>query len=126
MDKLRLIELIEGEAARLSPEGRELWEQWEFLVESAPELESRMAREYEIMERIFGLPLPEQVVTSRLAELLAGLRNAEEAEGQGEPGEEYRIRGVIQAAMLKDREEGRTIDPGMTLDQAIARLKEHG
>jgi hypothetical protein len=126
LDKLRLIELIEGEAARLSPEGRELWEQWEFLVESAPELESRMAREYEIMERIFGLPLAEQVVTSRLAELLAGLRNAEEAEGRGESGEEHRIRGVIQAAMLKDREEGRTIDPGMTLDQAIARLKEHG
>jgi hypothetical protein len=126
LDKLRLIELIEGEAARLSPEGRELWEQWEFLVESAPEVESRMAREYEIMERIFGLPLPEQVVTSRLAELLAGLRNAEEAEGRGGSGEEHRIRGVIQAAMLKDREEGRTIDPGMTLDQAIARLKEHG
>ncbi len=111
MDKLRLIELIEGEAARLSPEGRELWEEWEFLVESAPELESRMAREYEIMERIFGLPLSEQVVTSRLAELLAGLRNAEEAEGRGESGEEHRMRGVIQAAMLKDREEGRTIDP---------------
>jgi hypothetical protein len=46
LDKIRLIELMEDEAARLSPEGRELWEQWEFLVESTPELESRMARAY--------------------------------------------------------------------------------
>ena len=126
MDRIRLIELMEDEAARLSPEGRELWEEWEFLVESAPELESRMAREYEITEQIFELPIPEQIVISRLAELLAGLRRSDEAEGRGESGEEHRVRDVIQAAWLKDQEEGRTIDPDMTLDQAVARLKEHG
>jgi hypothetical protein len=127
LDELRLIELIEGEAARLAPEGRELWEEWESLVvESASELESRMAREYEVTERIFGLPVAEQAVIGRLTELLAGLRNAEEAEGRGESGEEHRIRGVIRAAMLKDREEGRTIDPSMTLDRALARLKVPG
>ena len=82
MDRIRLIELMEGEAARFSPEGRKLWEEWEFLVESAPELESRMVREYEITERIFDLPVPEQVVISRLAELLAGLHEADE-ESQG-------------------------------------------
>jgi len=125
LDRIRLIELMEGEATRLSPEGRELWEEWEFLMESAPELESRMVREYEITERIFDLPGPEQVVISRLAELLAGLRKSDEAEGRGESGEEPRVRGVIQAAWLKDQEEGRTIDPDMTLDQAITRLKEH-
>jgi len=117
---------MEDEAARLSPEGRELWEEWEFLVESAPELESRMAREYEITEQIFELPIPEQIVISRLAELLAGLRRSDEAEGSGESGEEHRVRDVIQAAWLKDQEEGQTIDPDMTLDQAVARLKEHG
>jgi hypothetical protein len=31
---------------------------------------------------------------------------------------------VINAAMLKDREEGRRVDPNMTLDLAIARLAE--
>lgn len=126
MDRIRLIELMEGEVARLSSEGRELWEEWEFLMESAPELESRMVREYEITERIFDLPVPEQVAISRLAELLAGLRKSDEAEGRGESVEEPRVRGVIQAAWLKDQEEGRTIDPDMTLDQAVTRLKEHG
>jgi hypothetical protein len=126
LDKIRLIELMEDEAARLSPEGRQLWEEWEFLVESAPELESRMAREYEITERIFELPAPEQTIISRLAELLTGLRKSDEAEGRGESGEEHRVRGLIYAAWLKDQEEGRTIDPDMTQDQAVARLKEHG
>ncbi len=126
MDKIPLIELMEDEAARLSPEGRQLWKEWEFLVESAPELETRMAREYEITERIFELPVPEQIVISRLAELLTGLRKSDEAEGRGESGEEHRVRGLIHAAWLKDQAEGRTIDPDMTLDQAVARLKEHG
>jgi hypothetical protein len=125
LDKIRLIELMEDEAARLSSEGRQLWEEWEFLVESAPELESRMAREYEITERIFELPVPEQTIISRLAELLTGLRKSDEAEGRGESGEEHRVRGVIHAAWIKDQGEGRTIDPDMTLDQAVARLKEH-
>jgi hypothetical protein len=31
---------------------------------------------------------------------------------------------VINAAMLKDREEGRAIDAHMTLDRAITRLEE--
>jgi hypothetical protein len=126
LDKSSLIELMEDGAARLSLEGRQLWEEWEFLVVSAPELESRMAREYEIIERIFELPAPEQIIISRLAELLIGLRKSDEAEGRGESGEEHRVRGVIQAAWLKDQEEGRTIYPDMTLDQAVARLKEHG
>ncbi len=126
MDKISLIELMEDEAARLSPEGRQLWEEWEFLVESAPKLESRMAREYEITERIFELPAPEQTIISRLAELLTSLRKSDEAEGRGESGEEHRVRGLIYAAWLKDQEGGRTIDPDMTQDQAVARLKEHG
>jgi hypothetical protein len=126
MDRIRLIELIEGETARLSPGGRELWEELEFLREAIldPEEESRIAREYEIRERIFALPTPEQFVTSRLAELVAGLRRAEEAERREESGDGHRVRSVINAAWLKDRQESRTIDPDMTLDQAIARLTE--
>jgi hypothetical protein len=124
LDRVRFIELIEGETVRLSPEGRELWEELEFIRESIPDTadEDRMAREYDVMERIFELPVPEQFVISRLAELVAALRRSEEVERRGEPGEEDRVRGVINAAMLKDREEGRRVDSNMTLDLAIARL----
>ena len=128
MDKIRLIELIETQTARLSPEGRELWEQLEFLRESIsnPEDESRMAREYEIMEQIFELPAPEQFAISRLAELVGALRKSEKAEDQGESGYEHRVRGVVNAAWIKDRQEGLRIDPNMTLDRALARLQEPG
>ena len=128
MDKIRLIELIETQTARLSPEGRELWEQMEFLRESIPNPadEKRMAREYEIMEQIFELPAPEQFAISRLAELVNGLRKAEKAEDQGESGYEHRVRGVVNAAWLRDRQEGRGIDPNMTLDRALARVQEPG
>ena len=126
MDRVRFIELIEGETVRLSPEGKDLWEELKFLRESIPDPadESRMAREYEIMERIFELPVPEQLVTSRLAELVAALRRSDELERRGNPGDEDRVRGVINAAMLKDREEDRIVDPNMTLELAIARLTE--
>jgi len=111
----------------LSDEGRGLWEELEFLRESIPEPEepSRMASEYDIMERIFELPLPQQFITSRLAELVGGLRAAEEAERRGESGDDHMARGVINAAMLKDSEEGRAIDAHMTLGRAMARLEEH-
>ena len=88
MDRIRLIELIEDQMARLSAEGRGLWEELEFLRESIPDPDepSRMAREYEIMERVFDLPVPEQFLTSQLAELVAALRKAEEAERRGGQG----------------------------------------
>ena len=126
MGRIRLIELIEHETARLSAEGRERWEELEFLRESVPDPadESRMAQEHEIMERIFELPVEEQLLTARFAGLVAGLRNSEEAERRGEPGEGHRVRGMINAAILKDREEGRAIDLDMTLEGANARLKE--
>ena len=90
MDRVRFIELIEGETVRLSPEGKDLWEELKFLRESIPDPadESRMTREYEIMERIFELPVPEQLVTSRLAELVAALRRSDELERRGNPGDE--------------------------------------
>jgi hypothetical protein len=124
-DRVSFIELIEVETSRLLVEGRALWEELEFFRESIPDPadEGRMAREYEIMERIFELPMPQQFLVSRLAELVTALRRSEEAERRGEPGEE-RVRGVISAAMLKDREEGRIVDPNMTLKRAIVRLQE--
>jgi hypothetical protein len=127
VDRIRLIELIESHTARLSDEGRVLWEELEFLRESLPDPEEpdRMAHEYDLMERIFELPVPQQFLTSRLAELVGGLRAAEEAERGGESGDGHRASGVINAAMLKDREEGQPVDAHMTLGQAIARLEAH-
>jgi hypothetical protein len=124
LEKLGLIELIERETARLTPRGRELWEELEFLRESDPDEEDRAAHEYEIMERIFELPAEEQFATSRLAELVAGLRASEKAEHRGEQGEEHRARAVIRAAWLKDREEGHPVDPDMTLELALVRLND--
>jgi hypothetical protein len=126
VDRMHLIALIEDQTAAMSAEGRNLWEELEFLRESIPDPEDpgRMAREYDIMERIFELPVHQQFITSRLAELVGGLRAAEEAEHRGESGNGHRARGVINAAMLKDREEGRAIDAHMTLDRAITRLEE--
>ena len=126
MGRIHLIELIGAQTARLSDEGRGLWEELEFLRESIPDLEepSRMTREYDIMKRIFELPVHQQFIASRLAELVGGLRGAEDAEHRGESGNGHRARGVINAAMLKDHEEGRAIDAHMTLDRAITRLEE--
>jgi hypothetical protein len=123
---MHLIALIEDQTAAMSAEGRNLWEELEFLRESIPDPEDpgRMAREYDIMERIFELPVSQQFIASRLAELVGGLRAAEEAEHRGEYGDGYRARGVINAAMLKNREEGRQIDANMTLGRAMARLEE--
>jgi hypothetical protein len=45
-----------------------------------------MTREYEISERIFELPVPEQGNISRLTELLTGLRESDEARGRGNRG----------------------------------------
>jgi hypothetical protein len=126
LDKVDLIELMEGEAAKLSPEGREMWEEWEFMEHTAPDLETRMAREYEITERIFELPVPQQIAIARLVEMLKGLCSADKAEDAGEDGEKHLIQAVINAAILKDREEGRMVDPYMTIDQAITRLEESG
>ena len=124
MEHLRSIELTERDAAGLSSEGRRLWEELELLAESAPELESGMAREYEVSERIFDLPVSEQGVLVRLAQLLSGLREGDEAEARGEPGDVHRVRGVINAARIKDRYDGHRVDPGMTPEKAIARLQE--
>jgi hypothetical protein len=45
-----------------------------------------MAREYDIMERIFDLPTSQQFLTGRLADLVSALRMAEEAERRGNRG----------------------------------------
>jgi hypothetical protein len=133
VDRLTLVELIEGEVAKLSPRGRELWERLELHTEtSAPEEATSETRpppgreQVEISQRMAELPWPEQGILEQLMELLAGLHSSDYAERRGQPGEPRRNMAVIVAAGIKDRSEGRQIAPDMTPEQAAARLRESG
>jgi hypothetical protein len=131
VDRLTLVELIEGEADKLSPRGWELWERLEVHVEmSAPEethLEtSPDPEQIEVANLIAELPWQEQGILERLMELLAGLRSSDYAESRGQPGEPRRNEAVILAAALKERQEGQMINPDMSPEQAVACLREPG
>jgi hypothetical protein len=60
----------------------------------------------------------------RLLMLWEGLERSDVADRRGEPAERYGNMAVTGAAGLKDRNQGRMIDPDMTLQQAVARLRE--
>jgi hypothetical protein len=133
MERIELVELIEDEASKLSPRGGALWEQLELSIEStAPEVATpattspAATEEIEVIERMAELPESEQGVVERLMELLAGLRSSDFAESRERPGEPFRNQAVIIAAGLKDRREGRQIDPDMTPEGAAARLRDPG
>ena len=124
MDRITLVELIEGETAKLSPRGRELWEEMETLVELSPEEQASSHEMTDIVNRMVLLSPHEQGVLDRLMELRAGLYESDKREERGESGEGYRVRSVILAAQSKDRSEGRQVDPDMTVEQAVARLRQ--
>jgi hypothetical protein len=124
MDRITLVELIEGETAKLSPRSRELWEEMETLVDLSPEEKDTSAEQADIVNRIVDLPLLEQHAIDRLMELRAGLYESDKREERGETGEGLRERSVILAAQLKDRSEGHQINSDMTVEQAIARLQQ--
>ena len=124
MDRITLVELIEGETAKLSPRGRELWEEMETLVELSPEEQASSHEMTDIVNRMVLLSPHEQGVLDKLMELHAGLYESDKREERGESGEGYRVRSVILAAQSKDRSEGRQVDPDMTVEQAVARLRQ--
>ncbi len=133
MDRLELVELIEGEAAKLSQRGRQLWEALELTLETSAPLEATPGtlpppapEEEKIVYRMAELPEPEQGILERLMELMAGLYGADHAESLGQPGEPPRDEAVILAAVLRDRREGRKIALDMTPAQAVARIREPG
>ena len=124
MDEIVLVELIEGETAKLSPRGKELWEELEALAELTPEEQNTTGQQADIVNRMADLPQPEQATLDRLNVLYQGLYESDEAEKRGESGEGHRDRYVIWAAGLKDISEGGQADPDMTVEQAVARLRE--
>jgi len=124
VDRITLVELIEGETAKLSPRGRELWEEMEALVELSPEEQDTRNERANVVARMVALPPLEQRTLDRLMELRAGLYESDKLEESGESGVGHRVRSVILAASLKDRSEGRQVDPDMTVEQAITRLRQ--
>jgi hypothetical protein len=127
MDRLALVELIEGQAARLTPEGRDLAQRMELLAEAPP---GGPAETYETQraqaEEASDLPPLDRNILERLLMLWEGLERSDAAERRGEPGGRYRDMAVTGAAGLKDRNEDRMIDPDMTPERAATRLREPG
>jgi hypothetical protein len=124
VDRITLVELIEDETAKLSLRGRALWEEMETLVELSPEEQASLHERTDIVNRLVLLSPLEQGVLHRLMELRAGLYESDRKEERGESGEGYRVRSVILAAKLKDISEGGHGDPDMTVEQAVARLRQ--
>jgi hypothetical protein len=125
MDRLALVELIEDQAARLSPEGRDLAERMELLAEAPP---GGQAATYETQrsqaDDVWELSPLDRNILERLLMLWEGLERSEGAERREEGGGRYLDLAVTGAAGLKDRYEASMIDPDMTPEQALARLRE--
>jgi hypothetical protein len=124
--RLEVVEVIEEHAAQLTPEGRDLAERMELLEEVSPDpgrpapYNTQRAQAYEAWD----LPPRDRSIIERLLMLWEGLEESDAAERQGEPGERYRNKAVIVAAEIKARSGGRPVAPGMTPEQAVARLRD--
>jgi len=125
MGRLALVELIEDQAARLTPEGRDLAQRMELLAEAPP---GGQAATYDTQraqaDDAWDLPPLDRNILERLLMLWEGLERSDGAERRGESGGRYLDMAVTGAAGLKDRYEARMIDPDMTPEQALARLRE--
>jgi hypothetical protein len=125
MDRLALVELIEDQAARLTPEGRNLAERMELLAEAPLGGQAATYKTKCVQaDAAWDLPPLDQNILERLLMLWEGLARSDGAERRGEPGGRYLEMAVTGAAGLKDRYEARMIDPEMTPEQALARLGE--
>ena len=130
MDRLELVELIEAQKSKLSPQARDLWDEFDALVYPPDDDRKKLfaRQEYDVIHRIDKLPRSDKRVLNPLRELRIGLYASDHAERKGEPGEPHRVDSVLRAAQFKDRDVGGETDWHMTLeqalDQAVARLKE--
>ena len=144
MQRIELVELIEGEIAKLSPEGKEAWETIELRVATRP-LDRDTAEIMRIIEET-GEP-PEAGITIIIGEpgdtqedeatimtlfwLTLGLSLADteellKQELSKRSGKTHELREsfVVKAVQARHHFKGRQIDRDMTLQQALARLKE--
>jgi hypothetical protein len=133
VDRLTLVELIEAQKAKLSPEALKLWEELDASLYMSPEEEPAFIkrREVEIIDRMEQLPEADQHIVDVLSELREGLYESDSSERRGDPSQWHRAKCVIGTSLIKDREErGRGFplapkeDWGRIVDQALARLRE--
>src|SRR5215208_2071941 len=133
VDRLTLVELIEAQKAKLSPEALKLWEELDASLYMSPQEEAAFIkrREVEIIDRIEQLPEAEQHSVEVLSELRAELYESDLLERRGDPAQLHRDKCVIYASVIKDPDERGRGDPqppkeglGRTADQALARLRE--
>jgi hypothetical protein len=134
VDRPTLVELIEEEKAKLSPEALKLWEELDASLYMSPEEEPAFIkrREVEIINRMEQLAEAEQHTVDVLSELRVGLYESDLLERQGDhPAQWHRDRCVIYASVIKNPDErgrGDHLPPkedlGRAVDQALARLRE--
>ena len=127
MDRLEMVELIEDQAAKLTPEGRNLAERMELLAEAPPGPDHRATYAAQRAQADEAWDLSSSLdrsIIERLHVLWEGLERSDGAARRGKSGARYRDMAVVVAAGMKDRSEGRMIDPDMTPDKAVSRLRE--
>jgi hypothetical protein len=136
MDRRTLVELIEEEKAKLSPEALKLWEELEASLYTSPEEEPAFIkrREVEIIDRMDRLAEADRRIVDVLSELRAGLHESDLSERRGDRSQWHRDKCVIYASLIKDpdeRGEGDHLPPmspkevlNRAVEQALARLRE--
>ena len=132
-DRLTLVEMIEDEKEKLSPEALELWEELDASLYRNPEEVPTFIKrcEVEIIELMDQLPEADRHIVDVLTELRAGLYEFHLPKRRGDLSRCHRDRCVIRASIAKDRDErgeGDLLPPeevsNRTVEQALTCLRE--
>jgi hypothetical protein len=132
VDRPTLVEQIEAQKAKLSPEALKLWEELDSSLYTSPEEGTFLKRhEVYLIDRMDRLPEKDRHIQDVLTELRAGLYESDLSERRGEPSQPHRDKCVIEASLIKDRD-GRGVENpmaveelmGRTVEGALARLRE--
>ena len=103
VDRLTLVELIEAQKAKLSPEALELWEDLDTSVYMSTE-EARLGpHEDAIMKRMAQMPEEDPYIIDVLSELRVGLYESDYSERREDPSQPQRGKRVISASIIEDR-----------------------
>jgi hypothetical protein len=132
VDRPTLVEQIEAQKAKLSPEALKLWEELDSSLYTSPEEGTFLKRhEVYLIDRMDRLPEKDRHIQDVLTELRAGLYESDLSERRGEPSQPHRDKCVIEASLIKDRDGRGGENPmaveelmGRTVEGALARLRE--
>jgi hypothetical protein len=132
VDRPTLVEQIEAQKAKLSPEALKLSEELDSSLYMSPEEGTFLKRrEVYLIDRMDRLPEKDRHIQDVLTELRAGLYESDLSERRGEPSQPHRDKCVIEASLIKDRDGRGRENPmaveelmGRTVEGALARLRE--